>query len=1004
MGTGIVGALAYTFSDTFWFSAVEAEVYAFSSLFTAVVFWAILKWENIADEPHSNRWLILIAYLMGLSIGVHLLNLLTIPAIAFVYYFRKYKVNTRGILACTLVSIAILGSMVYIIIPGIVSLGSVFELLFVNGFSFPYHSGLIFYFIILTLALIWLVYYTHSRRKIILNTIAVSLLMISIGYSSYAIIIIRSDADTPLDQSNPETAFSLLRYLNREQYGQAPLLYGEYFNAPAVKVVEGSPAYYKKDGKYLKVPQRKYEYDSNFRGFFPRMFSDREDHIQQYMYWANLNEADFYEPVRDESGNPVRSQSGAIQFDRQKPIKHPTFGQNIKFFLSYQVGYMYFRYFMWNFAGRQNDIQGQGEPTKGNWISGIKFLDEARLGPQDNLPDYMLNNKARNKYFLLPLLFGILGMIYQYNKSNRDFWIVTLLFVLTGLAIVVYLNQSPLQPRERDYAYAGSFYAFSIWIGLGVAGIIQYFSKNYDSVIKSVFVILISIGLVPGIMAKENWDDHNRSGRYFARDFAWNYLQSCDENAILFTNGDNDTFPLWYLQEVEGVRTDVRVSNLSYLTADWYIEQMQNRFYESAPLPIVMNEEQYRQGTKDYAFFVDDAMIMLTEKYNANRNLFEREYENLFNRFISIVKASEIPKLAPSDFAELQQGYLEFPVEKFYRALSSIERNPNFKVNESDLKALRPDVESFLKRVDEAYLPLDVAMNFIRSDDPRFQKGTPFFPGRKFVIKVDTAALRVNNIFSGEPANYLVPEMKWEISGRRGISKNNLIILDMIDGNKNWERPIYYAITASRENYLNLEPFLHREGLAYRLIPATGRGNDLFSGNVNTEVMYENVMNKFRWGGIENQTVYIDENVERMLSNFRYTFATLANALVGSGKLDSAKIVVDRCMELMPDKIVPFNASLLPVIQIYYELGEIDTANSLLTALSVRTDKELTYFNDIKTFSQAKFSTIASDYNFSIRLIYNLFTMARSYKQDELAGKMLIILQKFDQTLGNIMH
>jgi len=659
---------------------------------------------------------------------------------------------------------------------------------------------------------------------------------------------------------------------------------------------------------------------------------------------------------------------------------------------------------MWNFAGRQNDLQGHGELTKGNWISGIKFLDEARLGPQDNLPEYLKNNKARNTYFLLPLLLGIIGMVFHYNKDNKDFWIVMMLFILTGVAILVYLNQSPVQPRERDYAYAGSFYAFAIWIGLGTAGLIHYFSKNYNSIIKAVAVILFTGILVPGIMANENWDDHNRSGRYFARDFAWNYLQSCEENAILFTNGDNDTFPLWYLQEVEGVRTDVRVSNLSYLTADWYIEQMQNRFYESAPLPIVMTEEQYRQGTRDYAFFADNTMVLLNEKYNANRPLFEREYEDIFNRLLKIVRESKVPELAPSDFAELQKGYHNFPVEKFYRAFGAISRNKNFHVNEAAMSAIKPSIESFLKRLDEAHMPLSAAMNFVRSDDPRFQRGTPFFPGRRFVIQVDTAALLSSGIVKGDPVDNLVKEMKWDFTGRRGISKNNLIIVDMIEGNSNWERPVYYAITASRENYMNLEKYLHREGLAYRLLPATGKENDIFTGNINTELMYDNVMNKFRWGGIEDSTVYIDENVQRMLSNFRYTFASLANALLDTGKLDSTRLVLDKCLQLMPNRIVPYNASILPLIQVYYELGDYDKANLLVTELSGVIDQELAYFTDIQNFSPVKYSLIASDYNFSIRTLYNLFSLARSYGQEELAGTLIMMVQNYDRSMSSLFQ
>lgn len=1001
MGAGFVGALAYTFSDTFWFSAVEAEVYASSSLFTAFVFWAILKWENLADEPHSNRWLVLIAFIMGVSIGVHLLNLLVIPAIAFVYYFRKHEVNLRGILACTFISIAILGAMVFMIIPGIVSVGTVFERIFVNGFGAPYHSGLIIYLLALMVALGWFVYYTHSRGKVWLNTIAISLVMISIGYSTYAIILIRSDANTPLDQSNPETAFSLLRYLNREQYGQTPLLYGNYFNTPAVKVVDAAPTYYKKDGKYIKVPGKKYEYDDSFKGLFPRMHSDREEHIAHYIYWANLNEAELYDAQRDESGQPVRSQTGAISFDRSRPIAIPTFGQNLRFFFRYQIGYMYLRYFMWNFAGRQNDIQGHGELTKGNWISGIRFLDEARLGSQDNLPDYLKDNKARNTYYMLPLLLGIVGMFFHYKKDNKDFWIVTMLFVLTGLAILVYLNQSPLQPRERDYAYAGSFYAFAIWIGLGVAGLIHWIDKNYNSVLKAAAIILATTLLVPGIMANENWDDHNRSGRYFARDFAWNYLQSCEENAILFTNGDNDTFPLWYLQEVEGVRTDVRVSNLSYLTADWYIEQMQHRFYESAPLPVVMNEDQYRQGTRDYVFLAENTNILIEEKYQANKLLFEREYADLFSNFLDIVKKSKVPELAPSDFAEILKGYQDFPVEKFVRAVNSIDRNKSFGVNEQEMTALKSQAESLVRRIDGTHMPLAAAMRFLRSEDPRFQRGSYFLPGNKFTMQVDTASLKSKGIFKGAPAENLTDEMRWELTDRRGVSKNLMVILDMIEGNKNWERPIYFAITASRENYLGLEKYLHREGLAYRLIPSVGSGNDLFSGSVNTDVMYDNVMNKFRWGGIEDTTLFLDENVQRMLSNFRYTFATLSNALLEEGRRDSAIHVLDECQRLLPNHVLPFNAAILPIIQIYYELGETEKANRILNEYAHTLDQELAHYADLQRFSPGRFSMLASDQNFSMRSLYNLFSISSSHGQEEIANELMMLVQKHDSGMRN---
>src|SRR6056297_48180 len=590
IGSGAVGALAYTFSDTFWFSAVEGEVYAMSSLFTAFVFWAILKWENIADQKYSNRWLVLIAYLMGLSIGVHLLNLLAIPAIVFVFYFKKYKITKAGMFKAFLVSMIILGAIMYVIIPGLVKVASWFDLLFVNGFGLPFKSGVIFYIVLLLALISWGLYYTSKKKKIILNTIILFITVIVIGYSSFAMIVIRSIANPPMDENNPETVFNLLHYINREQYGSRPLFKGQYYNAPIVDS-ETPHTYRQKNGKYIKSYSLNdiYEYDERFTTIFPRMYSPDPNHVEEYKKWADIKGKKV----------PVSNYQG------KQEIRHvPTFGENLKFFFRYQVGHMYWRYFMWNFSGRQNDTQGHGELLNGNWIRGINFIDNKHIGPQDNLPDSIKNHKARNTYFMLPLLLGLFGFFFHLKRHSNDFMVVLLLFILTGIAIVVYLNQYPMQPRERDYAYAGSFYAFSIWIGIGVAGLIEYAGKKLDHAAVPVVIAVASLVAVPGLMAMENWDDHDRSDRYTARAFARNYLNSVDENAIIFTNGDNDTFPLWYVQEVEGFRTDVRVVNLSYLTADWYIEQMMFQFYESDPLPLSMSLDDYRQGTRDYVYLV----------------------------------------------------------------------------------------------------------------------------------------------------------------------------------------------------------------------------------------------------------------------------------------------------------------------------------------------------------------------------------------------------------------
>jgi len=598
LGSGGVGALAYTFSDTFWFSAVEGEVYASSSLFTALVFWAILKWEDVADEPRANRWIILIAYLMGLSIGIHLLNLLAIPALVFVYYYRKYKVTRNGILLSLLVSLVLLSVIMYGIIPGVVTIATWFELLFVNGIGLPFNSGAIIYAILLISGLVYGIMYTARKKLILWNTIILGITVIMIGYSSFAMIVIRSSANTPMDQNNPDNAFALLGYLNREQYGDRPLVFGRYYDTPLVKYVDDKPYYIEKNGKYVIADMRQQPvYDSNYSTIFPRMYSREDDHIKAYMQWADIKGRKVQ--ITDDEG-------------KSKTITIPTFGENLKFFFRYQVNQMYFRYFMWNFSGRQNDMQSQGEITNGNWISGINFLDSNRLGDQKTLPQEFKNNKARNAYYMLPLLLGIIGILFMYYngaEGRKDLWVVFLLFFMTGMAIVIYLNQAPLQPRERDYAYAGSFYAFTIWIGIGVLALYEGLKKYLPDTASAGIAAVLSLLLVPTIMASENWDDHDRSNRYTCRDFGANYLNSCAPNAIIFTNGDNDTFPLWYNQEVEGVRTDMRVCNLSYFQTDWYITQMKAKAYKSDPLPISFTPDQYVQGNRDVVYLMEDPRL-----------------------------------------------------------------------------------------------------------------------------------------------------------------------------------------------------------------------------------------------------------------------------------------------------------------------------------------------------------------------------------------------------------
>lgn len=602
IGAGIVGSLSYTFSDSFWFSAVEGEVYAMSSFLTAVVFWAILRWEGVADKQHGFRWILLISYIIGLSIGVHLLNLLAIPAIVYVYYFKKYKTTPKGIALAGLISLLILAIIMYVIIPMTVSLFGKVEFAFVNILGLPFNSGTIFFFVLIVSLIVFGLYYTQKKGKVILNTTILALTFILIGYSPFITLVVRANANTPINENDPKDALSLLSYLNREQYGTWPLVYGQYYNAPIVGFEDGSPVYMKdqKTGKYIIKDDRKSTipvYDKRFTGLFPRMWSKQKPaHITLYKQFGG------------NKGIPIRVDKGD---GTTEVIYKPTFKENFTYFITYQLNHLYIRYFMWNFVGRQNDIESQGEIQNGNWISGINFIDKMRLGDQSNLPDSMAN-PARAKFYFLPLLLGLLGFMFQLKRNKKDTWVVLLLFIMTGLAIVVFLNQTPLQPRERDYAYAGSFYAFAIWLGFGVLAIYYGFIKIIgNKAIAAAVATAMSLLLVPTIMATQGWDAHNRSGKYAAVDFAKMYLASCEPNAILFTNGDNDTFPLWYVQEVEGFRTDVRVVNYMLALSDWYVNQMGRKVYESEKLPLSIPPEFYQKGEQNYLHI----MVRFDDRY-----------------------------------------------------------------------------------------------------------------------------------------------------------------------------------------------------------------------------------------------------------------------------------------------------------------------------------------------------------------------------------------------------
>ncbi len=847
LGSGVVGALAYTFSDTFWFSAVEGEVYASSSLFTAMVFWAILKWENEADEPQANRWIILIAYLMGLSIGVHLLNLLAIPAIVFVYYFRKYPTTRNGILISLAASILILGVVMYGIIPGVITAATWFELMFVNGVGLPFNTGAVIYAFLLIGALVYGILYTVKKKLVLWNTVLLGVVVILIGYSSFAMIVIRSSANPPMDQNSPDNVFSLLGYLNREQYGDRPLVFGQYYNTPLDKYVDDKPYYIQKNGKYVVADMRqKPVFDSNLSTIFPRMYSRESEHVEAYKQWADIKGRKV--TITDEDGE-------------SKTIEVPTFGENLTFFFRYQVGHMYFRYFMWNFSGRQSDIQGNGEISNGNWITGINFIDAIRLGDQKNLPQEFKNNKGRNAYYMLPFLLGIIGIVFMYNRGiqgKKDLWTVFLLFFMTGLAIVIYLNQTPLQPRERDYAYAGSFYAYAIWIGIGVLGVYEALKKFLSDRNAAAVASGLTLVLVPMIMAAQNWDDHDRSGRYTCRDFGSNYLNTCAPNAVIFTNGDNDTFPLWYNQEVEGVRRDVRVCNLSYFQTDWYIDQMKQKAYESAPLPISFTHDSYVQGKRDIIYLMEDPRV---------------------------------------------KGAVE----------------------------------------------LKQALDFVKDDNPRTKleqaEGAAYIPSKKLFMVVDKEAVKRYKAVPEKDYDKIADTLTIDFGNRHYITKDELMVLDMIAHN-NWERPLYFAITVGRDKYINLQDYFQLEGFAYRLVPIKTEASDggLNVGCVDSKAMYENVMNKFKWGNMNSPKVYIDENNSRMMMNIRNTFNRLAEQLNDEGQPGKAVQVLDKGIDLIPHKVVPYNYFSMLMAETYFKAGSPEKGKAIINTIMTDYKEQLDYF------------------------------------------------------------
>ena len=810
---GLVGALAYTFSDTFWFSAVEAEVYAFSSFLTALMFWLILKWEDQSED----RWIILIAYITGLSIGVHLLCLLCLPAMSFVVYFHQTKhITWMGILKTLAAGSLLVGMILYGLIPGVVNIGGWFELLFTNMLGCPYNTGLICYIVLLTGTLV-LTYYKVKQH--ILKLSLACLLMILAGYSSYGVIFIRANAQTPMCENAPDNIFSLGSYLNREQYGKTPLFYGPAYCSEIDRVAEGEYLVPRqKEGKAVyrpaadstkqeyEVVRRDIDYFYKNNMYFPRMHSSR--HSKAYEDWM-----------------------GGVE----KKDGIPTEAENLRFFFSYQVNFMYWRYFLWNFVGRQNNIQGHGEVEHGNWITGFRWIDDWLLGcDTSKLPSDLKENKGRNVFYALPLLLGLVGMLWQWREGRegkQQFLVVMLLFLMTGLAIVVYLNQTPLQPRERDYAYAGSFYAFAIWIGMGVGMVsekVRVKRVKYASAL-TVFTAVACL-LVPLQMASQTWDDHDRSGRYTCRDFGANYLNSLQREGhpIILTNGDNDTFPLWYNHEVEGVRTDTRDCNLEYLQTDWYIDQMKRPAYDSPALPISFRHEDYQEGRMEY-------------------------------------------------------------------------------------------------------LPINIDS-----------------------INIGSATI--------------------SLKGKKGLYKNELMVLEMLS-QANWERPIYSSISMGTDNLSFLHDHLVLEGLAYRISPeATGL-------RVDVERLYDNMMHRFRYGGLNAKGLYVDEDVKHMANTHQLLMGTLIDSLLQQNNLKRAMAVCRKWQQEMPSENVPYTEAALSMAKCYYMTGQPEKGDEIICNLLQRSSEWLSWIETI--IPSRRSGSLYSQYTW-LKILQQALAVAEQFERTEI--------------------
>ncbi len=880
LGSGMVGALAYTFSDSFWFSAVEAEVYAMSSFLMALLFWLALRWEREMDSPRGHKWLLLISFVVGLSFGVHILSLLVIPSIVFIYFYKRYQnITSKKFILANIVSILVLAFVFKFLFPYTLSFFSASELFFINTVGLPFNSGSIIAGLILTTIFYVAIRYTRKKHLVNANLIILSLLFVMIGFSSWLMLPIRANANTTINENNPSSARELLAYYNREQYGDASIFYDSYYSETreqnASNPYRDDKPKYEKDkklGKYVIVNHYKNaltNYTDKHKGFIPRMVDPSPHVVANYKAIAGI---------------PNRSK------------RRPTFGENLKFMFQYQFGYMYGRYFMWNFVGRQDDIQGNLD-THGNWLSGISFIDEVHLGSQDNLPDEIKNNKGRNTYFFLPLILGIIGLLFHIKFDKKNFYILLLFFAFTGLAIIFYTNPKPFEPRERDYAVVGSFYIFAIWIGFGVLALYEQLKDKINPKSLAIGVSTLCLLAVPVLMGFQNWDDHDRSGRYTAYNNAKAYLDSCQENAIMFTIGDNDTFPLWYMQEVENYRPDMKLINTSLLATDWYIDQQKRKTYDADPIPSQLTHKQYRTGSLDVAYHIP---------------------------------------------VELKSTPL---VDNTVRDTTSI--------FSSDAEEKKPE-----NRIDIKTFMNWIASDNTRTQIDIDQDGIPekFYPTNKIRIPVDKEAVLRNNIVPLKDADKIVPYIDIEID-KMGLTKNRIIMLDIL-ANNNWERPIYFTGGAqANEEYIWLKDYLQLDGSAFKVVPiftpsknAQGRQKSILElGRIDTETMYKNVQ-KWDWKSSNSDAIYLDVESRKNSITYRNNLVRLAEAFIKENQFDKAEEILDLSLDKLPIKRYGHYGMVLGYIDNYYQINKKEKAREVANTLIEIFEQRIDFYSGLDNY------------------------------------------------------